>query len=189
MSSGPQSVAARGTAVVLVAGGAIAACSLLALPFGLAVVGTLLGWAMLAITVSDLRHYIIPDILSLPAIPAGLLASGSLLSADKALLVDPAHVIGMALGGGVLWGLREVYLRRRDIEALGLGDVKLSAAAGAWTGWQGLSHVLLVAAVGALIVVGWQWMRGRSVDRSSRVPFGAFLAPALWLVWMSQTAA
>jgi len=63
---------------------AISALSLWAFPVRLALASCAPGWAMLAVALVDARHFIVPDVLSLPAIPAGLLASGSLLdpSAD-----------------------------------------------------------------------------------------------------------
>ena len=104
-----------------------------------ALVSCLLAWAMLAVAVVDARHFIVPDALSLPAIPAGLLASGSLLDPWSQGLVEVDHIVGAVAGGLCLWVVREVYARVRGREGLGLGDVKLASAGGAWTGWQGLS--------------------------------------------------
>ena len=66
--------------------------------------------------------------LSLPAIPAGLLASGRLLEPSVAEVMRIDHVIGMLAGGIGLWLVRAVYFRVRRREGLGLGDVKLAAA-------------------------------------------------------------
>ncbi len=163
---------------------AVAVFSLAAFPLKLALVSCLLGWAMLAIAVIDARRFIIPDVLSLPAIPIGLLASGRLLepSADSLVRID--HVIGMLAGGLGLWLVRAVYFRVRRREGLGLGDVKLAAVAGAWIGWQSLSDVILLAAALALsLALALGLMRGEAPSAAARIPFGCFLAPSIWLVW------
>src|SRR5439155_939260 len=86
---------------------------------------------VMILAVVDARRFIIPDILSLPAIPAGLLASGRLLEPSTSDLVRIDHAIGMLAGGLGLWLVRALYFRIRQREGLGLGDVKLAAAGGA----------------------------------------------------------
>ena len=149
-------------------------------------VAVLLGWAMLAIAAIDLKTFIIPDALSLPAIPLGLLASGHWLDPSQPSLVDPAHVLGMLAGGLGFYGVRAAYDRLRAREGLGLGDVKLAAAAGAWTGWRGLVDVVLLASVTAIVIVALAGLlrRRKQLTITTAIPFGTFLAPAIWVVWM-----
>ncbi|TMJ64728.1 MAG: prepilin peptidase, partial [Alphaproteobacteria bacterium] len=162
----------------------IAAFSFATFSLELAVVSCLLGWTMLAIAVIDARRFIIPDILSLPAIPAGLLASGRLLEPSTSDLVRIDHAIGMLAGGLGLWLVRALYFRIRQREGLGLGDVKLAAAGGAWIGWQSLSDAILLAAAMALsLIIVLAVMRGKELSAAAKVPFGCFLAPSIWLVW------
>ena len=173
-----------GTSIVVPAVLAVAAFSFTVFPLKLALVSCLLGWTMLAIAVVDARRFIIPDVLSLPAIPAGLLASGRLLERSVAEIVRIDHVLGMLAGGLGLWLVRAAYFRMRQREGLGLGDVKLAAVAGAWIGWQSLSDVILLAAVLALsLVIALGLLRGKELSAAARVPFGCFLAPSIWLVW------
>lgn len=149
-----------------------------------AVVSCLLGWAMLAIAAVDARRFTIPDVLSLPAVPAGLLASGYLVDPWNSQLVSLAHVIGACLGGTAFWLVREAYWRWRGREGLGLGDVKLAAAGGAWVGWEHLADVVLLAAAGALsFAIALAVVRRGRLSGGERIPFGAFLAPAIWIVW------
>jgi leader peptidase (prepilin peptidase) / N-methyltransferase len=170
--------------VIGMAGMAVAAFSFAALPLKVAVVSCLLGWAMLAIAVVDARRFIIPDVLSLPAIPAGLLASGRLMDPSAVDLVRIDHVIGMLAGGLGLWLVRAAYFRVRRREGLGLGDVKLAAVAGAWIGWQSLSDAILLAAALALsLAIALALVRGRELSAAAKIPFGCFLAPSIWLVW------
>jgi leader peptidase (prepilin peptidase)/N-methyltransferase len=163
----------------------IAAVSFYALAPRTAVVSCMLGWSMLAIAAIDARRFIVPDVLSLPAIPLGLLASGSLHDPALPDLVSLDHVIGALTGGAGFWLVREAYWRLRGREGLGLGDVKLAAAAGAWTGWQDLTNVVLVAAATALsLALARALLRGTSLSATERIAFGTFLAPAIWIVWV-----
>lgn len=175
----------------------LAPISLALLPPAAAAVSVLLGVAMVAIAAVDLREYRIPDVLSLPAIPIGLLASGRLVD-GQADLVAISHVLGAGAGGLAFFAVREAYFRLRGREGLGLGDVKLAAVAGAWTGWQGLTHVVLLAAVAALAWVVAGRLRARTgtgaaepgaVAPDALIPFGVTLAPAIWVVWMLQRLA
>jgi len=175
--------AAGATAVACGVG--IAGVSFYALSSGTALVSCLLGWAMLAIACIDAQRFTIPDVLSLPAIPAGLLASGYLLDPWSSQLVSLDHAIGTCLGGAVFWLVREVYWRLRRREGLGLGDVKLAAAGGAWVGWEHLADVVLLSAAAALsLAVALAALRGGRLSGAERLPFGAFLAPSIWVVWV-----
>jgi leader peptidase (prepilin peptidase)/N-methyltransferase len=162
----------------------IAAVSFLVLAPLPALVSCLLGWTMLAIAVIDARHFIVPDVLSLPAIPAGLLAAPLLdaTRAPSALVLE--HVGAAVLGAAALYGIRQLYYVLRGREGLGLGDVKLAGAAGAWTGLAGFGHVLLLACVLAICAVLITQLREqRTLSGSAVVAFGVFLAPSIWLVW------
>ena len=153
-----------------------------------AAISTIFGLAMAAIAISDARRFIVPDRLSLPAIPAGLLASGLLADtpAHEAML---SHLAAALTGALSLLAIREAYAALRDREGLGLGDVKLAAVAGAWTGFAGLPLVLLLACLGATVAILAAAIRGKaSVTATTAVPLGATLAPAIWLVWLAHMA-
>src|SRR5262245_36444095 len=170
------------TAVTLGVG--VASLSFYALPTKTALVSCLLGWTMLAIAAIDTQRFITPDVLSLPAIALGLLASGSLLDPSHDQLVSLDHVLGALLGGAGFWLVREAYYRLRGREGLGLGDVKLASAAGAWTGWQDLPNVVLLAAAMALsLAIALAIVRRESLSGAERIAFGTFLAPSIWIVW------
>jgi leader peptidase (prepilin peptidase) / N-methyltransferase len=174
------------TSIALVAalGAVIAAVSFLVLEPGPALVSCLLGWTMLAIAVIDARHFIVPDVLSLPAIPAGLLAAPLLDAARAPSAMMLEHVGAAVLGAAALYAIRQLYFVLRQREGLGLGDVKLAGVAGAWTGLAGFGHVLLLACVLAIFAVLLTHLRERrAVSGATAIAFGVFLAPAIWLVW------
>ncbi len=162
----------------------VAAWSLAVLPGWLAWASCVLGWSLIVLAVIDARHLLLPDALTLPLVPAGLAAAWAV---DPAKLPD--HVLGAVAGFLVLAAVGLAYRRLRGRDGLGLGDAKLFAGAGAWVSWQGLPSTLLLAAVGAL---AWHLVGARLTGRrlegwrlsGRELPFGPYLAAALWLVWL-----
>lgn len=170
---------------ILVLAAAIAVVSFVTLPLHAAVLSCILGFIMLAIAATDMREFIIPDIFSLPAIPTGLLATWLLAEPSEAAGVVLEHLLAAIVGGGGLYAIARIYEAARGHAGLGLGDVKLFAAGGAWIGWQGLPSVLLIASFAALGFVAFLWLvRGKTVRATTALPFGVFLAPAIWIIWV-----
>lgn len=176
--------------VIACAAIAIAVISLYVFKFPYAAVSCVLGWTMLGIAASDAARYIIPDALSLPSIPIGLLATYFLgdLQHDPSLTLE--HTGAAIFGAMLLYGIREAYFYWRDREGLGLGDVKLGAVAGAWTGFQGMTNVLLLGCILAItyIIAMMLWQR-RMLTGATAMPFGVFLAPAIWIIWCANALA
>jgi leader peptidase (prepilin peptidase)/N-methyltransferase len=139
----------------------------------------LLGWGLLTLAATDFKYYLLPNFLTLPLILAGLLVSWEL---DHSSLL--AHSIGAACGLAFVIGLRRAYRRLRGREGIGLGDAKLFAAAGGWVSWDGLPSVMLLAALSGLAFGLIKGARGNTVSLTDRVPFGAFLSFAIWIVWL-----
>jgi leader peptidase (prepilin peptidase)/N-methyltransferase len=154
-----------------------------------AAVSCALGWTMLAIAVSDARRFIVPDVLSLPAIPLGLLAAPLIGNEQSSPVTILMHLGAAAAAAAIFYAIRQIYFALRRHHGLGLGDVKLAAAAGAWTGFEGLSIVLLLACVAAMSwTLATQAALRQRVEPTTAVPFGAFLAPAIWLTWWFAAA-
>ncbi|MEI9988933.1 MAG: A24 family peptidase [Rhizomicrobium sp.] len=139
----------------------------------------ILGWTLLTLAAIDWRTGLLPDILTVPLIGAGLLT---------AFLIDgPAlgdHLIGAAAGFAGFVALAGIYSRIRGRAGLGLGDAKLLSAAGAWLSWIALPSVVLLAALFGMALVLVERFRGRTIEATSRVAFGPALAAATWLVWL-----
>lgn len=167
------------TALVLSAG-------VILLPPVAALATAVLACLMALITLIDFRHYIIPNVLSYPAVPIGLLANVAVFFADdwRAGLAD--SVLGAVLAGGSFYLLRAVWFRLRGTEGLGLGDVKLAAVAGAWLGPALLPSVCLVSSLTGLAAVGLMALTGRRPSLGDHIPFGSFIAPVILLFWIAR---
>ncbi len=135
-----------------------------------------LGAVLVALIVVDLRRQLLPDPLVLPLLPLGLLQAW-LTGGDLV-----ASAAGAAFGGGLLWLVRFTFRRLRGIEGLGLGDVKLMAAGGAWVGMAGVGPVLLIGALATLLAVGIAFLAGRRTGLATRIPFGPGLSAAIFAV-------
>jgi len=166
---------------------ASAAASLLAQPGLRGAVGALLALVMLAIAIVDARWRIIPNELNAVAFALAL-AQAAIQSPDA---VTQALAVA-ALRGGALallfLGLRVAYRYWRGREGIGLGDVKLAGVAGAWLDWLTIPIAIEIAALSALAAYGVRqyWLGGR-LRPTTRLPFGLFFAPAIWLGWLIET--
>lgn len=126
--------------------------------------------ALLVITFIDLFHWIIPDRITVPGILFGLLCATTILPVG---LLN--SVLGVLLGGGILWGLAWVSPYLFGKEGMGGGDIKLLAMIGAFLGWKStLLTILLGAVAGSL--VGIALILFKSIRRDQYLPFGPFLA-------------
>lgn len=142
--------------------------------FGITVLGgvrLVFACAMLVLFFIDLEHQILPNVITLPGVIAGLAAS---------VFVPPGFVmalIGALLGGGVLWAIAEIYMRVRGIEGMGMGDVKMLGMIGAFLGpWLMVLTLVLSSFAGAL--TGIALMASGRGDLQRKLPFGTFLAAA-----------
>ena len=149
--------------------------------------------ALIVLAFIDLDHRILPDPITLNGIWIGIVASTYLAHPSPLVsrlfrlagieLQDPravafaASVIGVIVGGGLLWGVAEAYLRLRGIEGMGFGDVKMMAMAGAFLG---APLALLTIMIGSLLgsIIGLVFIRAAGKTREYELPFGTFLAAA-----------
>ena len=126
--------------------------------------------ALITVSFIDLRHRIIPDIISLPGMVLGVAGSFFIPS-----LGPGASFSGLLLGGGILFLVAWGYYLVTKREGMGGGDIKLLALIGAFLGWQAIPLVLFLSALGGA-VVGGGFMLFRGADRYTQIPFGPFLS-------------
>ncbi|MDF3937073.1 prepilin peptidase [Pseudomonas citronellolis] len=145
----------------------------------------LLTWGLLAMSMIDVDHQLLPDALVLPLLWLGLIANhfGLFTSLGDALW-------GAVFGYLSLWSVFWLFKLVTGKEGMGYGDFKLLAMLGAWGGWQVLPlTILLSSLVGA--VLGVIMLRLRNADSGTPIPFGPYLAIAGWiaLLWGDQITA
>ena len=128
---------------------------------------------LVAMTLIDWDTTLLPDVLTLPLLWAGLIA------ADLRWIPVPLSdaVWGAVAGYMSLWLVYWAFKLATGKEGMGFGDFKLFAALGAWFGWQALVPIILMASViGA--VAGIVMKLNSSLREGGQIPFGPFLAMA-----------
>jgi leader peptidase (prepilin peptidase) / N-methyltransferase len=147
--------------------------------------------ALIALAFIDADHRILPDVITLNGLWIGIAISfflwipGPLIarllqgigvsSPGPRLISIVSSLIGAAVGGGLLWGVREAYFRVRGVEGMGFGDVKMMAMVGAFIGTALTLFTILVGSVLGS-VIGIAVMRFAGKDRNYELPFGTFLS-------------
>jgi leader peptidase (prepilin peptidase)/N-methyltransferase len=171
--------------VPAVAATALVAVSMAVAPGAAGWFGAGLALLMLAIAVVDGQRFLIPDSLNAAALTLGIvrcvvLGQGAAALADAALRTASLALLFLIL--------RLMYERLRGRQGIGLGDVKLAGVAGAWLGWSILPIAVEIAALSALCVYALRrYILRRPLRSTSRVPFGLYFAPAIWIGWLLQT--
>ena len=135
---------------------------------------------LIIIAFIDLDHQIIPDVLTLPGIPIFFLLAVFVVK-DVPWL---DALIGLLVGGGVLFGIAFVYELITKREGMGGGDIKLLAMIGGFLGWKSLIFILLFSSFSGAII-GIAVMIIKKQDMKYAVPFGPFLSAAAvaYLFW------
>ena len=142
----------------------------------------LLTWGLLAMSMIDVDHQLLPDSIVLPLLWVGLIVN------DLGLFASLSDALWGAVAGYLaLWSVYWLFKLVTGKEGMGYGDFKLLAMLGAWGGWQVLPlTILLSSVVGA--VLGTILLRVQKADSGTAIPFGPYLAIAGWiaLLWGEQ---
>jgi leader peptidase (prepilin peptidase) / N-methyltransferase len=169
----------------LLAAGAVY-LSLISAPGTIGVLAACLALVTLAIAVIDWRSFIIPDWLNAAGLSLALMHAAAQDPEAMLQAVALAGLRGAALAL-IFLALRAGYARFRGRQGLGLGDVKLAFVAGAWLDWPMIPIAIQLAAFAALSAyIVRHLMCGRSMSATSRMPFGLFFAPAIWISWVLE---
>lgn len=142
-------------------------------------------WSLIALSVIDLDHQLLPDIITLPLLWLGLgLTLFSRPDGGPLFALPQEAIVGALAGYLSLWSIYQGFKRVTGKEGMGYGDFKLLAALGAWLGWQMLVPIIVLSAlVGLVAAIGLIVFRGH--DRQIPIPFGPYLAVAgfVVLIW------
>ncbi|MCI0454645.1 MAG: prepilin peptidase [Candidatus Dadabacteria bacterium] len=153
-------------------------------------------FSLIVVTIIDLEHRIIPDVITLPGIALGLIYNALITSWDGFASVlgsfqftlseilrtsDEFNIInsifGIFLGGGVLYLIGFIYEFIKKREGIGMGDVKLLAMIGAYLGWKAVFFVIFIGSVVG-VIVGVSIILFRGGGLKYEIPFGPFLSLA-----------
>ncbi len=138
-----------------------------------------LGWTLLTLTWIDCSSFLLPDVLTLPLLLAGLAYTFGSVPEE---LTD--HCIAAVFAYLAFEGLAFAYRWLRGREGLGGGDAKLIAAAGAWCGLALLPFVVLGSAIVGLLAALGMVLNGQAVTSRTRIPYGPCIALVFWLAWL-----
>ena len=103
---------------------------------------------LLALSIIDLKHWILPDELNLALALSGV--AFHMLTAYRFMDIQDM-LLGAALGAGLLYTIRFFANRHYGRDTLGLGDVKLLGAAGLWLGLEGTLMAIMLGAFAGLV--------------------------------------
>ncbi len=126
--------------------------------------------ALIVVSGIDLEHQIIPDRITLPGLAIGLVAAATILPIT---LVNA--LLGVAVGGGLLWLLAWLSPYLFGKEGMGGGDIKLMGMVGAFLGWKPALLTIMLGAISGS-VVGVTLIGFKVLRRDQYIPFGPFLA-------------
>lgn len=134
--------------------------------------------ALIIMMIIDYRHLLLPDLITLPLIWAGLLWNSS----HYGIVELNQAVYGAVVGYLSLWITYWLYLVIRKREGLGFGDFKLSAALGAWLGIDSINFIMLIAPVIGIFT----WYVRRPINHEKMIPFGPALCSSgiLYLIYL-----
>lgn len=137
-----------------------------------------LTWALIALTMIDFDHQLLPDSITLPFLWVGLA-----LSLFQVYTDSHSAIIGALAGYLSLWSVYWLFKKLTGKEGMGFGDFKLLAMLGAWMGWQLLPAIILLSSVvGAVVGISLILLKGR--DKNIPIPFGPYLAAAGWIAML-----
>lgn len=136
--------------------------------------------SLLLLSYIDLRTGLLPDLITLPLIAAGI--GFELLSGGSWALA----IAGAIVGYGVISTLAYIWRYVRGYEGIGLGDAKLLAAGGAWVGVSMLPVILLVASGAGLLGAISVSQKPQRAGQDVAIPFGPALGLGIWVAWCTE---
>ena len=174
------------SAILSMVGTAAIYVSVISAPGVSGVLGAGLALVMLAIAIIDGRRFIIPDWLNAAGMVLAIVYAGVREPEAIGQAVAVAMLRGLAVAL-VFFSLRYGYAKLRGRQGLGFGDVKLAFVAGTWLDWMTIPIAIELAAFAAITTyVLRQLILGQPISATTRMPFGLFFAPAIWICWVIE---
>lgn len=133
-------------------------------------------WVLVALSLIDMGHRLLPDLITLPTLWLGLA-----LSIGNVFTDSHSAIVGTICGYLILWIVYQVFKLATGKHGMGFGDFKLSAMLGAWLGWQSLPFILLFSSLAGALLGTCMIVFGKHA-RSEPTPFGPYLSLSGWIV-------
>ena len=124
----------------------------------------------------DLKHFIIPYIITFPLMALGFIKS-FIPNLDPLFPYYVLSLIGGVFGYGIIWGIIFFYKQVKKKEGMGLGDAKLLAVIGFWFGLDAVPFIIFLSSTIALISVAPDLIK-KSKKMSTQIPFGPYIIAA-----------
>tara|TARA_B100002052_G_scaffold255623_1_gene245952 strand:+ start:40 stop:804 length:765 start_codon:yes stop_codon:yes gene_type:complete len=122
----------------------------------------------------DLKHFIIPNVLTFPLMAIGFIKSFD-PNLNKAIFPNYINsLIGGLIGYTIIWLIIYFYEKVRKKDGMGLGDAKLMAVIGFWFGWISVPIVIFISSFVALAFAIPSLIK-KSLSMSSEIPFGPYI--------------
>lgn len=138
--------------------------------------GTILCVGLFALSYIDFKTYLLPNKITLPLIPIGILQ----------FWILQQNWVSACIGAVVAYlgfvAVEKGFKAVRGKDGLGRGDAKLLAVGGAWCGWSALPYIILIASLTGILFAVF-FMRSKNKSQLM-IAFGPFLALAIFLVWL-----
>ena len=136
----------------------------------------ILSLAFIIIFFIDLKHFIIPDVITFPLMALGFIKS-FIPNLDPLFPYYVLSLIGGIFGYGIIWGIIFFYKQVKKKEGMGLGDAKLLAVIGFWFGLDAVPFIIFLSSTIALISVAPDLIK-KSKKMSTQIPFGPYIIAA-----------
>lgn len=146
--------------------------------FGLSlsfIFSTLFTSSLILIFMTDFKHFLIFDVITLPLSAVGVIASLININPYETNFIN--SVVGGLTGYVIIFFIRWIYFKIRKVEGMGLGDAKLFLMLGTWLGIHSLLFILLISSVLGSII-GIAIIVFNKKGRDTQIPYGCFIVIA-----------
>tara|TARA_B100001123_G_C15292228_1_gene1017874 strand:+ start:38 stop:814 length:777 start_codon:yes stop_codon:yes gene_type:complete len=138
--------------------------------------------ALMVIFFIDLKHKIIPNVITYSLMVIGIGLNFLYMNFQSALIFN---VLGLGIGAGIILFIMYVYKKIRGIDGMGFGDVKLFAVLGIWFGWQGCLIILFLSSfLGS--VFGMMGILNNKFSMQKQLPFAPFIVVASAIYYFNK---
>ena len=139
-------------------------------------------FVLLLIIVIDFYERVIFDFMNYFLIISGIFVSIINPNLNPENITALNSIITSIIGFSLFYFLRELLKKKRNIEALGMGDVYLIAGLGAWLGFEKFLYILSISSILGI----FYYLLKNSKDENFEIPYGSALGISFILLMYSS---